>query len=144
MGDDALGAWLGQLEEAVAAGEDPGADVALVYLVHEDVLLDEDELHGALRRAVLLLATGGDPRRGLDLDGRAVTALADDLDAPAQRAELVAALEEVADLVAGLPQLGARLHALRADPDRAWRTLALALLADELDDDDDDDDTDAG
>ena len=135
MSDDALGAWLGQLEEAVAAGENPGADVALVYLVHEEVLLDEDELHGALRRAVLLLATGGDPRRGLDLDGRAVTALADDLDAPAQRAELLSALEDVAELLVGLPELTARLAALRADPGRAWRTLALALLADELDED---------
>ena len=135
MLDDALEAWLGQLERAVAAGEDPGADVALVYLVRDDVLLDEDELHGALRRAVLLLATGGDPRRGLDIDGRAVTALADDLDAPAHRAELLAALEDVADLLAGLPQLTARVAALRDDPDRAWRTLALALLADELDED---------
>ena len=135
MIDDALEAWLGQLEQAVAADEDPGADVALSYLVRDDVLLDEDELHGALRRAVLLLATGGDPRRGLDLDGRAVTALADDLDAPAHRAELLAALEDVAELLAGLPQLTARVAALRADPDRAWRTLALALLADELDGD---------
>lgn len=135
MSEDALGAWLGQLEEAVAAGEDPGADVALVYLVREEVLLDEDELHGALRRAVLLLATGGDPHRSLDLHGRAVTALADDLDAPAQRADLLAALEEVAELVAGLPHLTARLAALRSDPDRAWLTLALALLAGELDED---------
>ena len=135
MSEDALGAWLGQLEEAVAAGEDPGADVALVYLVREEVLLDEDELHGALRRAVLLLATGGDPYRDLELRGRAVTALADDLDAPAQRAELLAALEEVAELVAGLPHLTARLAALRNDPDRAWLTLALALLAGELDED---------
>ena len=137
MSDDALEAWLGQLEEAVAAGEDPGADVALVYLVREDVVLDEDELHGALRRAVLLLATGGDPRRGLDFDGRAVTALADDLDAPAHRAELIAALEDVVELLAGLPHLTARVAALRDDPDRAWRTLALALLADELDEDGD-------
>lgn len=135
MLEDALEAWLGQLEQAVAAGDDRGADVALVYLVRDDVLLDEDELHGALRRAVLLLATGGDPRRGLDIDGRAVTALADDLDAPAHRAELLAALEDVADLLAGLPQLTARVAALRDDPDRAWRTLALALLADELDED---------
>ena len=137
MSEDALEAWLGRLEEAVAAGEDPGADVALVYLVREDILLDEDELHGALRRAVLLLATGGDPRRGLDLDGRAVTALAADLAAPAQLAELIAALAELAELLAGLPLLTARVAALRADPERAWRTLALALLADELDEDED-------
>jgi hypothetical protein len=135
--DDALEAWLGRLERAVAAGEDPGADVALVYLVREEVLLDEDELHGALRRSILLLATGGDPRRGLDLDDRAVTALADDLDAPAHRAELLAGLEDVAELLAGLPHLSARIVALRAEPDRAWRTLALALLANELDEHED-------
>lgn len=128
-----LEAWLAQLEEALAEGDDPGADVALVYLAREDVLLDEDELHGALRRSVLLLATGGDPRRGLDPDMRAVTALADDLDAPMHRAELAAALDDVAELLEPLPLLSERLIALRADADRAWRLLALALLTDHLD-----------
>jgi hypothetical protein len=134
--EDSLAAWLRQLEAAVAADEDPGAEVALVYLAREDVLLDEDELHGALRRAMLLLAAGGDPRRELEFDGRAVTALADDLDAPERRAELEAALGDVAELLVDLPQLSARLAALRADSDRAWRMLALALLADEFDSDD--------
>ena len=35
-----------------------------------------------MRRAELLLAAGGDPRRELELDGRAVTSVADDLDEP--------------------------------------------------------------
>jgi hypothetical protein len=133
---EALLDWLRQLEEAVAEGDDPGADVALVYLAREDVLIDEDELHGALRRSVLLRATGGDPRRELDIEERAVVALADDLDEPARRAELTAALGEVAELVAGLPQLAARTAALQGDPERAWRLLALALIADHLDADD--------
>ena len=132
---DGLRAWLAQLEQTVAAGDDPGADVALVFLAREDVLLDEDELHGALRRAVLLRATGGDPRRELDPDERAVVSLADDLDEPARRAELLAALDDVAELVAGLPELTARVAALQAGPERAWRLLAVALLADHLDDD---------
>lgn len=132
-GRAALDAWLAQLEEALAEGDDPGADVAIVYLAREDVLLDEDDLHGALRRAVLLLATGGDPRRGLDPDMRAVTALADDLDAPVHRAELAAALDGVAELLEPLPLLSERLAALQADADRSWRLLALALLADHLD-----------
>ena len=54
------------------------------------------ELHAALRRAELLLAAGGDPRRPLELYGRAVTALAEDLDDPPLRAELAAGLEALA------------------------------------------------
>lgn len=128
-------AWLGELEGRLAAGEDPGADVALVYLAHADVLIDEDELAGALRRAMLLRATGGDPTRELDLDERAVVALADDLDDPAVRSDLLAALVEVAELVAGLPHLERQVSELLALPDHAWRLFAVALLADHLDDD---------
>ena len=149
---DALVAWLAQLEEAVAAGEDPGADIALVYIAREDVLLDEDDLHGALRRAVLLRATGGDPRRELDPDERAVSGLAEELDDPVRRAELTLraekalavaraeltlALEEVEELVAELPGLVRLARTLRSEPDRTWRLFALALLADHLDEDDD-------
>ena len=97
---DGLRAWLAQLEQTVAAVDDPG-----------------------------------DPRRELDPDERAVVSLADDLDEPARRAELLAALDDVAELVAGLPELTARVAALQAGPERAWRLLAVALLADHLDDD---------
>jgi hypothetical protein len=89
---------------------------------------------GAIRRALLLLATGGDPLRGVEeLDGRAVTALADDLDDPGRRAALaegLAALREAAD---GLPNVLAALDRLAADPDLAWRAWASGLLADALD-----------
>src|SRR5207244_7691813 len=54
-------------------------------LFRSEVALDPDELNGALRRAILLLATGGDPQRELALDSRAVVALADELDRKSTR-----------------------------------------------------------
>jgi hypothetical protein len=65
-----------------------------------------------------------------------VRALADDLDAPAARAELHAALAALRAEAEGLPGVSAALGALLADPDEAWRWLAVALLADELSGDD--------
>ena len=82
---------------------------------------------------MLLLAAGGDPHRELDPDGRAVRALAADLDAPERRAELRSALAALRVEAAGLPGVSAALDALLGDPDSAWRLLAVALLADELD-----------
>src|SRR5204863_7173421 len=96
--------------------------VSIAWLAGRSVGLDPDELHGALRRAVLLLAAGGDPHREPELDGRAVTALAAELDRPERRAELEAALRELRE----------RASSLLADPDLAWRALACALLAEEL------------
>jgi len=48
-------------------------------LAGRGVTFDEHELHAALCRSELLLAAGGDPRRRLELFGRAVTALAEEL-----------------------------------------------------------------
>jgi hypothetical protein len=96
--------------------------VTLAWFAGREVALDADELHGALRRALLLLAAGGDPRREPELEGRAVTALAAELDRPERRAALVAALRKLRE--------GA--DRLLADPDLAWRAFACALLADEL------------
>jgi hypothetical protein len=96
--------------------------VSVAWLAGRSVELDEDELRGPVRRAVLLLAAGGDPGRELELDSRAVTALATDLDRPGRRAELAAALES---LRAGAAEL-------LADPERAWLAFACAVLADEL------------
>jgi hypothetical protein len=90
---------------------------------------------GAIRRAVLLLAAGGDPLRGLELDGRAVTALAADLDAPARRAELADGLASLVRTADGLPHVTAALARLAADPDLAWRAFAAGVLADALGDD---------
>ena len=81
-------AFLEQLEERLSSGEPVEAEVSLMLLAGQAVPVDEDELRGALRRSVELLAVGGDPRRDLDPQGRAVTALAEDLDEPGRRAAL--------------------------------------------------------
>ncbi len=95
--------------------------VALAWHAGREVPLDEDELRGALRRSLLLLASGGDPRRGVELDGRAVTALADELDTPERREALLAGLRSID---------GAEV--LLAEPELAWRAYACGLLVEEL------------
>ena len=73
-------AWLRDLEGSLA--EDEGGDelatalVVLASVAGQGIQIAEDEAHGASRRALLLLTAGGDPDRGLDLNGRAVMALA--------------------------------------------------------------------
>lgn len=116
-----------RLEQAGAALGPP-----LAYLAGREVALDEHELRAAVRRAELLLAAGGDPRRELELDSRAVTALAADLDAPARRDELARGLERLHDGTEGLPAVEAALTRLRQEPELAWRSYACALLADAL------------
>lgn len=102
----------------------------LAFAAGQGVRLDPEELHAAVRRSELLLATGGDPRRTFDADDRAVTALAEDLDAPEARAELAAGLERLAGESEGLPVVSAALAGLLADEELAWGCYAWALLAD--------------
>jgi hypothetical protein len=109
---------------------DLDVDVALAWLVKDDVGLDDDELNGARRRAMLVLAAGGDPHRDLTLDSVAAERLAEELDSPERREALAAALAALD--TSGLRRVNDAVATLRADSDRAWRTLALALLADEL------------
>jgi hypothetical protein len=104
----------------------------LALLAGQDLELDEDELRGARRRAMFLLAAGGEPERGLVLDGRAVTALAGELDRPERRKALGAALVALREPVAGLPRVTAALDELLADDGLAWRALGCALLAEEV------------
>jgi len=104
----------------------------LAYVAGQDVELEADELAGARRRAMLLLAAGGDPHRALELDCRAVTALADDVDTPSRRAQLAHGLEELRPEMSGLPRLAAALVRLLGNADLAWRAYAAALLAEEL------------
>jgi hypothetical protein len=106
-------------------GTDLDLRVALVWLVRDEVGIEEDDLNAARRRAMFVLAAGGDPHRDLDYDSVAAERLADELDSPERRAALTAALD-------GLPSVTASLGVLRSQPDLAWRSLALALLADEL------------
>jgi len=104
----------------------------LCFLAGRAVPLDEDELNGAVRRAELLLAAGGDPHRALDPFGRAASALAEDLDTPERRAVLRRGLEALRDEAAGLRGARESLRLLLADADLAWRVYATSLLAEEL------------
>lgn len=113
-----------------ASPDEAAAMVALVAA--EQVRFDADELAAAVRRALLVLAAGGDLRRELALDDRAVTGLAADADDPARRTELTTALKELRGQADGLPGATGALDGLLDDPERAWRGLAAAVLADEL------------
>jgi hypothetical protein len=125
-------AFLASLEARLDAGEQVEIEVALALLAGQTVELDEDELRGASRRAVQLLAAEGDPRREPEPEGRAVTALAADLASPTRRAALAHGLDSLRGAAESLPEVSARLDRLAADQDLAWRWFACTLLADEL------------
>jgi hypothetical protein len=108
---------------------------SLAWLAGQEVSLDPDELKAAVRRAELLLAAGGDPRRELDFDGRAVTAVADDLGTPEARDQLEDALARLAAASEGLAAVSDGLARLRAQPDLAWQSYAGALLAEAIGED---------
>ena len=127
-------AWLEQVEATAAEDDLPAV---LAWLAGTDMPLGEDELRGALRRALLLLAAGGDPHRRLDLDGRAVTALAADLDRPGRREQLTRGLRGARTEAEGLPAVRAALDRLLEDPGLAWRAYAAGLIGEELADDGD-------
>jgi hypothetical protein len=122
-----------RLEELEAAGLEPGSGellVSLAWLVAGSVPIEEQDLKAARRRAMFVLAAGGDPHRELDLNSVAAERLAGELDAPERRRALAQALAELE--TAGLPNVSAAVSALLAEPDLAWRSFGLALLADEL------------
>ena len=112
--------------------EPPDQWALLCLLAGHDVILDEDERRAALRRAELLLATGGDPRRPLELWGRAVTSLAEDLDGAAAREQLAAGLRELAPGTVGMTRVADALRRLEQEADLAWQCFAMALLAEAL------------
>jgi uncharacterized protein (DUF1778 family) len=128
---------LEELEPALREWGDGQACAMLAMVAREQVAIPDDELDSALRRALLVLASGGDPHRELELDGPAVTRFADELDSPGRRAELEAALRALSAETAGLPRASFLLDALIEDSELAWRSLAVALLADELGEDED-------
>jgi hypothetical protein len=122
-----------RLEELDRSGRDPRSSellVVLCWLVKDHVAIDEAALNGARRRAMFVLAAGGDPHRDLGLDSVAAERLADELDTQERRARLAAALAGLP--TDELPAVSAAVESLRADPDLAWRSFALSLLADEL------------
>jgi hypothetical protein len=125
-------AFLAELEKRLAAGEQVEVEVSLSVIAGQDVELEEEELRAARRRAVQLLAAGGDPRREPEVDGRAVTALAADLAEPSRSAALAAGLASLRPSVRGLPHVASRLESLLDEPELAWRWFACTLLAEEL------------
>jgi hypothetical protein len=131
VSDDGFRAALDGIEARIAAGGRADGAVALAYVAAQLLVLDEDELAAARRRAVFVLAAGGDPHRELGLDSPAVDTLARDLDTPELRADLTRTLRALAD-PERLPDVAAVADELAADEELALRTLACALLAEEL------------
>ena len=121
-----------ELLELLEAGPGDNLLPGLAWLAGQDVELDPDEVKGTVRRAELQVASGGDPHRELELDGRAVTAVADDLDDPAARDQLEDSLAKLATASEGLTAVSDGLARLRAQPDLAWQSYACALLAEAI------------
>lgn|GEM_PF-664197 len=122
-----------QLEALEAAGHEERSVellVSLVWLCLPELPIAEDELKSARRRAMFVLAAGGDPHRDLELHSVAAERLAGELDTRERRAALGDALAALD--TDGLAVVSAAAAALRADAELAWRCLGLALLADEL------------
>jgi hypothetical protein len=120
--------WLEQLEGA----DETGLLAGLAFLAAKEVTIPEAELNAARRRALFVLAAGGDPHRSLEPGGPAARALAADLDTPDRRADAARALDGLAAQAQGLAAVTAALDRLRGDSELAWRWLACALLAEEL------------
>ena len=104
----------------------------LAYLAGQAVELDEAELNASRRRALLLVAAGGDPQRELSVDDRAVKAIAADLYSDDRRRQLARSVDALVLRVRDLPVAREAALFLAADVDLAWRLLALTLLAEEL------------
>jgi hypothetical protein len=132
--------WLERLEHSLAEAE--GTEtlanglVVLATVAGRDVHLDEPEARAAVRRALLLLSAGGDPGRGLDLHGRAVGSLADDLRTVDRQIALEEGLKELRLEAHGLAHVSEALRGLTEAPDVAWRAYAAGILAQALGEDD--------
>ncbi len=127
--------WLTRLETRLAEGDDDELAIAIValgYAAGEKIEIPDEERRPACRRALLLLAAGGDPARGLDLDGRAVAALAQDLDTLERHRLLQAGLDGLRQQGRGREHVSEAITGLANDPDLAWRAYCAAILAEEL------------
>jgi hypothetical protein len=122
------------LAELEAQAEGVDLRPALALLAGQALELDEAELNPALRRAVFVVAAGGDPHRELDVEGRAVTTLAGELDSEERRVELARSLARLREAADPFPRAAAALDSLMQDDALAWRSFACALLVDELND----------
>jgi hypothetical protein len=101
--------WLDQVE--ASSGEDE-AQPLLAWLAGRQVEISDDELRGPVRRAMLLLAAGGDP--------------------PERREALARGLARLRAEAGSLPLAGAALDTLLGEPELAWRAYAAGLLGEEL------------
>jgi hypothetical protein len=123
---------LDELLTRVDAGELGDPLPVLAYVAGQAVELDEGELNGARRRALLLVAAGGDPHRDLEVDDRSVKALAADLYTDDRREQLGQSIDAVVLRVRELATAREAALFLAADVDLAWRLFCLGLLAEEL------------
>lgn len=117
---------------AIDAGELGDPLPLLAYIAGQEAGIAQGELDAACRRSLLLRAAGGDPARPLELDERAVKALALDLYGEERRARLGAGLDALAPLARDLPRVREAVVFLAADLDLAWRLYALGVLAEAL------------
>ncbi len=120
--------WLASLEEMA----DDERWTSLAYAAGQQVELDDELLNAALRRAMLLLAAGGDPHRELTLDSRAVVELAEELDTEQRRESLQQGIASLRELGKGRPAVSEAVVVLLSNPDLAWRCFSAALLAAEV------------
>ena len=123
---------LDELLGRVDAGELGDPLPVLAYVAGQAVDLEDEELNGARRRALLLVAAGGDPHRDLEVDDRSVKALAADLYTDDRREQLGLSIDALVLRVGELPVAREAALFLAADIDLAWRLFALGLLAEEL------------
>jgi hypothetical protein len=123
---------LDDLLRRVDAGELGDPLPVLAYVAGQSVEIEDEDLNGARRRALLLVAAGGDPHRDLDVDDRAVKALATDLYTDERREQLGRSIDALVLRVRERPVARAAALYLAADVDLAWRLFSLALLAEEL------------
>jgi hypothetical protein len=123
---------LDDLLTRVDAGELGDPLPVLAYIAGQAVEIDDEDLNGGRRRALLLVAAGGDPHRDLDVDDRAVKALAADLYTDERREQLGRGIDALVLRVRERPVAREGALFLATDVDLAWRLFALALLAEEL------------
>jgi len=123
---------LGDLLARIDAGELGDPLPVLAFVAGASVEIDESELNGARRRALLLVAAGGDPHRELEVDDRAVKAIAADLFTSQRREQLARGIDVLVLRVRELPTAREAALFLAADVDLAWRLYTLGLLAEEL------------
>ena len=123
---------LDELLRRVDAGELGDPLPVLAYIAGQSVEIDDQDLNGARRRALLLVAAGGDPHRELGVDDRAVKALAADLYTDERRGQLGRSIDALALRVRERPVAREAALFLAGDVDLAWRLFSLGLLAEEL------------